>query len=101
MEKYINLHSAALYTEKNLNHQKEAWDYLQSNLTSDILEKFANIYRSNNRKIYVNSKQLAYIWNIHESTISEELIFELNQCLELFKITTKKKNLSFFITNFT
>lgn len=40
--KFIN---AATYF-KNLPHQVEAWEYLQNNVSSSVLEEFARIYRN-------------------------------------------------------
>lgn len=41
----INLCDAALYY-KEFTHQKKAWEYLQSELTSEQLEKFGKLYRA-------------------------------------------------------
>jgi len=41
----INLNNAAKYY-KELDHQVKAWNYLESKLSDEILDEFANLYRN-------------------------------------------------------
>jgi predicted chitinase len=50
---------------------------------------------TSSEKVYVNKKQLAYVWGCVESLIKDEEIVELNQCLSRFQITTKNRIVHF------
>ena len=73
-------------------HQNHAWTYLQNNIEEEVLEKFAEIFRTlPDRPTYVNLTQLAEIWECSDYLIEGEEITELNQCLQTFGITTPNR----------
>jgi len=84
----IKLTDAAVYYG-GLEHQRQAWEFLQSKLTSEVLDEFGKLYRKKeSRPVYVTLSQLAHIWDCDESLIQPREIDELNSCLEEFEITT-------------
>lgn len=75
---------------KNLSHQIEAWEYLQQQVSPNVLEEFALRYRNKTKSTnLVTKKQIAYIWGCAESLIKDNEVEELNRCLNTFNITTK------------
>jgi len=86
---------AAFYYE-DLDHQNKAWNYLQSNVDSKVLREFTDLYRSETRTQeadvdLISKSDLAYIWNCAESLIGDHEIYEMNQCLHRFDITTTSR----------
>lgn len=87
----INLIDCARYYTDVL-HQNNAWTYLQNNVDEDVLEQFANIYRTvPDQPTYVTLHQLAEIWECAEYLIEDEEVTELNKCLHRFKINTPNR----------
>jgi predicted chitinase len=87
----INLIDCARYYTDVL-HQNNAWTYLQNNVDEDVLEQFADIYRTvPEQPTYVTLHQLAEIWECAEYLIEDEEITELNKCLHRFKINTPNR----------
>ena len=82
----------AVKYNKNLKHQIDAWEYLQKNVSDDILEEFTKRYRNlENEQIsqqFISRSQLAFIWGCREELIKTTEIIELNKCLKRFEITT-------------
>lgn len=87
----IKLTDAAKFF-KGEPQQIDAFEYLQKNTSSTVLNEFARRYRQKiESKQYITKKQLAYIWNISESSISDLVINDLNSCLERFQINTPSR----------
>ena len=84
----IILTDAAKYYKEQA-HQDIAWDYLQDNVSIDVLNTFADMYRAGppmeeqpeDVTELVSKYQLAGIWNCAESLIEDREIVELNSCL--------------------
>ena len=72
-------------------HQDNAWNYLQNNVEDDVLEHFADLYRTVDEDELVSLHQLAEIWECSEYMIQPEEIVELNECLRRFNITTTNR----------
>lgn len=89
----IILTDAAKYY-KEQDHQDIAWDWLQDNVSIDVLNTFADMYRSGptiddqpkDVTELVSKYQLAGIWNCAESLIEDREIVELNDCLVTWDI---------------
>lgn len=76
----------------NKKHQDNAWNYLQNNVDDDVLEHFAELYRTVDKDDeLVSLHQLAEIWECNEYNIEQEEIVELNKCLQRFNITTTNR----------
>lgn len=87
----IQLTDAALYYKEEV-HQKQAWNWLQQQLTTDQLEEFAKQYRNKRASyVYVTKRQLAEVWGCSVTVIEDNEILELNKCLETFEITTPSR----------
>ena len=80
---------ARYYQEKT--HQDNAWNYLQNNVEDDVLEHFAELYRTVDEDELVSLHQLAEIWECNEYLIQLEEIVELNKCLRRFNINTTNR----------
>lgn len=77
---------------KETKEQREAWEWLQSTIPPNILEEFATKYRKQPEVVnLITKKQLAYVWSVSESSISDAVISDLNRCLNLFKINTPSR----------
>ena len=75
---------------KNLPHQISAWEYLQQQVSPNVLEEFARLYRNTTKDTNIVTKsQLAHIWGCSESLIKDTEVIELNKCLNTFNIATK------------
>ena len=79
----------AAKNHKDFPHQITAWEYLQQQVSPNVLEEFARLYRNETKTTnLVTKKQLAYIWGCAESLIKDNEVEELNRCLNTFNITT-------------
>ena len=84
----------AVKYNQDLIHQIDAWEYLQKNVSEEVLEEFARRYRNqapSQGGALPTKKQLAYIWDCQESLIKDQEIKELHKCLTTFGITTKPR----------
>ena len=94
----ILLTDAAKYY-KGLDHQDCAWDYLQDQVGIEVMQEFAEMYRTDPRlndesestEELVSLYQLAGIWNCSETLIKQSEIDELNSCLNEWGITTPNR----------
>ena len=91
----IILTDAAKYY-KNEEHQVNAWNWLQNELSAETLARFAELYRSaptveerpQVNTEYVNKQQLAGVWNCSETLIRDDEVSELNRCLQEWDIVS-------------
>jgi len=87
----IKFTDAAKYF-KGTKEQIEAFEYLQKNTSPDVLEEFEKLYRKQPEvKLLITKKQLASIWGTNENSISDAIINDLNNCLNVFKINTQSR----------
>jgi predicted chitinase len=81
----INLVDAARYF-KEMDHQVEAFQFLDSNVEESVKKRFAEIYRQPNETTHgklVTEKECREVFGNH---ISSSMLRDLNLCLERFKI---------------
>lgn len=84
----------AVKYNQDLTHQIDAWEYLQKNVSEEVLEEFARRYRNQAPPCdgaLPTKKQLAHIWNCSEYLIKTKEIEELHKCLTTFNIITKAR----------
>ena len=87
----IKFTDAAKYFQ-GTKEQIEAFEYLQKNTSPDVLVEFEKLYRKQPEvKLLITKKQLASIWGTNENSISDAIINDLNNCLNVFKINTKSR----------
>jgi len=76
---------------KKLDHQVDAFKYLDESTPESVKKQFAEIYRKADTKNLVSKGQLAYVWNVRESSIPDSILIDLNNCLNTFEINTQKR----------
>lgn len=87
----IKFTDAAKYY-KGEPHQFEAFDYLQSNVDSSVIDEFARLYRAKQEQSFLIDKlTLAAIWECSPRLIKDSEVEELNECLHHFDITTPSR----------
>jgi putative chitinase len=83
----INLLNAVRYFKK-LQHQIDAFNYLNESTPDSVKKQFAELYRKNSNRTFITKTTLARVWNVNENTITQNVIIDLNNCLNLFEINT-------------
>jgi putative chitinase len=82
----------AVKNHKDLPHQNDAWKFLQASVDKKILDEFARLYRNQNKTdALITKKHLSRIWDVSETTISDRIINDLNNCLLKFEINTPNR----------
>lgn len=76
---------------KGFDHQVAAFKYLNESTPESVKKQFAEIYRKDTPRTFVSKGQLAFVWNVKESSISDSVIIDLNNCLNTFEINTPKR----------
>lgn len=82
----INILNAVKFF-KDLDHQVAAFKYLNEATPESVKKQFAEFYRKSNKQL-VSKNQLARVWNVRETSISDNVINDLNNCLNQFEINT-------------
>jgi len=81
----------AVKNHNDLNHQIDAWEYLQKTVSKEVLDEFEKRFRNQNQKNLITKKQLSYVWDVIEFSINDKIITDLNICLLKFEINTPNR----------